>query len=337
MPPTSPAAWVREGIAMQDYDIEMVLKAAGPREKPPVEIERALRESLRQEWRAVVAQRRGRDRRMALALAAGVMAAAVGAWLAIQNFTTPAQAVGTVALAAGQMHAKSGRFGHWARVVPGEAVKTGQTLATEPTGRGAITLAGGISARLDQATRIRVAAADRLFIERGAVYVDAGAAAAAPLEIATAAGSVRHLGTQYEVRVLDGGVRVRVREGMVEWRTGAGPVASGRAGEQLTIVDGRIERGRVEPHDQAWDWVAAAAPGIDVEGLPLTGFLDWAARELGRRVEFTTPEVARQAAAIVLHGSVAGLSPSEALKAVLSTTRMQASLTDGLIVVAARQ
>jgi hypothetical protein len=34
---------------------------------------------------------------------------------------------------------------------------------------------------------------------------------------------------------------------------------------------------------------------------------------------------------------VAGLSPPEALQAVLATTRMQASLTDGLIVVAARQ
>lgn len=324
---------------MQDNDIEKVLKAAGPREKPPVEIERALRESLRQEWRAVVAERQGRQRRVALALAAGVMAAAIGAWLAIPNFTTPAQAVGTVALATGGMHAKSGRFGRWERAVPGEPVKTGQTLATEPTGRGAITLAGGISARLDQATRIRVAAADRLVIERGAVYVDAGAdaAAATPLEIVTAEGSVRHLGTQYEVRVLDGGVRVRVREGMVEWRTAAGPATSGRAGEQLTISDGRIERGRVESHGQAWDWVAAAAPAIDVEGLPLTGFLDWAARELGRRVEFATPDVAREAAAVVLHGSVAGLSPSEALMAVLATTRMQASLTDGLIVVAARQ
>jgi len=324
---------------MQDHDIEKVLKAAGPREKPPVEIERALRESLRQEWRAVVAERRDRERRMALALAAGVMAAAIGAWLAVPYFTTPAQAVGTVALATGELHEKSGRFGHWARVVPGVAVKTGQTLATEPTGRGAITLASGISARLDQATRIRVEAADRLIVERGAVYVDAGAdaAAAAPLEIVTPAGSVRHLGTQYEVRVLDGGVRVRVREGIIEWRMGSGSVTSGQAGEQLTIAGGRIERGRVEPHDQAWDWVAAAAPGIEVEGLPLTGFLEWAARELGRRVEFATPEVAREAASVVLHGSVAGLSPSEALKAVLTTTRMQASLTDGRIIVAARQ
>lgn len=323
---------------MQDHDIEKVLKAAGPREKPPLEIERALREGLRKEWRAVVAERRSRDRRRAFALAAGVMAAAIGAWLAIPNFTAPAQDAGTIALATGELHVKSGRFGRWEPAVRGAPVKTGETLATEPTGRGAITLAGGVSVRLDLGTRIKVTAADRLVIARGAVYVDAGAdaTAAAPLEIVTAAGSVRHLGTQYEVRVLEGGVRVRVREGMVEWRTGAGPATSGRAGEQLTISGGRIERGRVEPHDQAWDWAAAAAPGIDVEGLPLTGFLDWAARELGRRVEFTTPDVAREAATVVLHGSVTGLSPSEALQTVLATTRMQASLTDGLILVAAR-
>lgn len=336
---TSRAAWVREGITVQDNDIERILKAAGPRPKPPVEIERALCESLRREWRAVVAERRVRERRIAFALAAGIVAAAVAAWLAIPGLTPPAQRIGTVALASGGLHAKSGRFGRWERVAAGEPVATGETLATAPTGRGALALAGGISARLDHATRIQVAAADRLVIERGALYVDAGTggAAATPLEIVTSAGSVRHLGTQYEVRLLDGGMRVRVREGIVELRTGAGQVTSGRAGEQLTVAGGGIERGRVEPHDQAWDWAAEAAPAIDVEGLPLTGFLDWAARELGRRVEFSTPEVAEQAATVVLHGSVAGLSPSEALKAVLATTRMEASLTDGRILIAARR
>lgn len=315
-------------------DIERVLKAAGPREKPPAEIERELRESLRREWQAVVAERRGR-RRTAYALAAGVMAAAIGAWIAVPQITAPAQAVGTIVQATGELRVRSGWLGRWQEGGNGRTVSEGEVLATGPTARGALALAGGISARLDQDTQLRVAAADRLVIDRGAVYVDAGidSATVAPLEIVTPAGSVRHLGTQYEVRVLDGGLRLRVREGRVEWSSGAAS-ATGSAGEELTIGgDGSVGRGPVAIYGEAWDWAVQAAPAIDIEGLPLTGFLGWAARELGYRIEFSTPEIEREAAGVILHGSVAGLAPSRALEAVFATTRMRAVVTDGRILV----
>lgn len=322
---------------MHEHDIERVLKAAGPREKPPAEIERELRESLRHEWRAVVTERRGR-RRTAYALAAGVMAAAIGAWIAVPQFTAPVQEVGTIAQSFGDLRVRSGWLGRWQEAGDGRSVATGEVLATGPAGRGALALAGGISARLDQSTQLRVAAADRLIIDRGAVYVDAGAdsASAAPLEIVTPAGSVRHLGTQYEVRVSDSGVRLRVREGRIEWSSGAGS-AMGVAGEELTIAeDGRIGRGAVASHGEAWDWVAQAAPAIDIEGLSLAGFLGWAARELGCSIEFSSAGVAQEAAAVILHGSVAGLAPAQALDAVFTTTRMQAVVANGRIVVTGR-
>lgn len=321
-----------------DDDIARVMKAAGPRERPPAEIEQALRESLRGEWRTVVAERHGRRRRTALALAAGVMAAAIGTWLVIPDVGEPTQTVGTVALASGELRVRSGRFGRWEQVNGGQPLRTGQVLATGPAGRGALELAGGISARLDHGTEVRVAAADRLVIDRGAIYVDAGAdsTGAAPLEIVTPAGSVRHLGTQYEIRVIDSTVRLRVREGRVLWNSDAGSV-TGEAGEQLIIAaGGGIERGRVPLFGETWDWTAAAAPAIELDGMPLGEFLDWAARELGRRVEFATPEVAREAGSVVLHGSVSGLTPAEALATVFATTRMQAVLEDGRILVSAR-
>jgi ferric-dicitrate binding protein FerR (iron transport regulator) len=322
---------------MHDHDIERVLKAAGPREKPPAEIERELRESLRREWQAVVAERRG-HRRTAYALAAGVMAAAIGAWVAVPRFTAPAQAVGTIAQATGELRVRSGWLGRWQDGGSGRIVVQGDVLATGPSGRGALALAGGISARLDQGTQVRVAAADRLVMDRGAVYVDAGvdSAGAAPLEIVTPAGSVRHLGTQYEVRVLDGGVRLRVREGRVEWSSGAAS-ATGMAGEELTIQgDGSIGRGPVAIHGEAWNWALETAPAIDIEGLSLPGFLGWAARELGCSIEFSSAEVAQQAAAVILHGSIMGLAPAQALEAVLATTRMQAVVANGRIVVSGR-
>lgn len=323
---------------MPQDDLERVLKAAGPRERPPADIERELRENLRLEWRALVEERRAGRRRAAYALAAGVLAAAVGAWLAVPQWTVPTEPAGAVALAAGELSVKSGRFGRWRQAAVGQPLTTGQTLATGPAGRGALALANGISARLDYATRIRVAATDRLVIDRGAIYVDAGAesARAAPLEIVTPAGSVRHLGTQYEVRVADSAVRLRVREGRVLWESDAG-TTTGEAGEQLTVgPGGGVERERVPTFGAAWDWAAAAAPAIELDGMLLGEFLDWAARELGRRVEFATPEVEREAGSVVLHGSISGLTPAQALATVFATTRMQAVLEDGRILVSAR-
>lgn len=165
----------------------------------------------------------------------------------------------------------------------------------------------------------------------------ADSARAAPLEIVTPAGSIRHLGTQYEVRVLNDGVRLRVREGRVLWESDEG-TATGQAGEQLVVgPGGRVERGHVAPFSEDWGWAVAAAPAIELDGTPLPDFLEWVARELGCRVEFSAPEVERESQTVVLHGSAAGLSPAEALAAVFSTTRMQATVLDGRILVTTRQ
>jgi len=48
-------------------------------------------------------------------------------------------------------------------------------------------------------------------------------------------------------------------------------------------------------------------------------FLDWASRELGTRWEYGRPEMRRRVEPIVLHGSLEGLTPDEALAAVLPT------------------
>lgn len=321
---------------MQDQDIERVLKSAGAREKPPAEIERALRDGLRAEWRAMLHERRDRQRRFtALALAAGVVAAAIGVWIAAPQLAKPGDAVGSVTLATGGLTAKSGFFGSRSDLKVGDSLRVGQTLTTRPGGRGALALPGGVSVRLDGSTRLTLASATEITLDRGALYIDAksGAAGSPRLDVTTPSGSVRHVGTQYEVRLVGPDVRLRVREGRVEWQSRSGDLEQGRAGEQLTISgNGSIERGAALPYGESWDWTAAAAPGIDIEGLPLAEFLAWVSRELGREVRFGGPETAQEATAIVLHGSIAGLTPEQALNAVLATTRLRATVADALII-----
>lgn len=326
---------------MNDADIDMVLKSAGPREKPPVQVEHAVRANLRAEWRAVVAAgHRHRRRRTNFALAAGIVAAAVGVWVAVPRLAGPPDVVATMAIAAGEVTVRSGWHDRWSSAAAGQPLLTGQELRTGSAGRGALTLAGGISARMDHDTRLTIASADRIVLEHGALYVDAGPGdpAALRLDVVTPSGSVRHVGTQYEVRLLDSGVRLRVREGRVEWQSRDGSVEHSRVGEQLTIADdGSVERVAAQRYGESWDWIAATSPGIDIEGLPLAEFLTWAARELGVEVAYASADIATDVAGIVVHGSISGLTPRQALDAVLAATSVRATVVYGRIVVGGQE
>ncbi|MGH8250091.1 MAG: FecR domain-containing protein [Steroidobacteraceae bacterium] len=321
---------------MNDEDLERVLKGAGQREKPPPEVERAVRQRLRDEWRAVVADRHRRSRRRAIsAIAAGLVVAAIGVWAVGPRLTASNKIVATVALVTGELRVNSGWFGFRQRIGEGQPLMLGQTLETGPAGRVALALPTGVSVRLDHRTRLSIPGADRLKLERGTLYVDSGVAVPADrLDVLTPSGSVRHIGTQYEVHLLEPGVRLRVRDGRIEWRSRTGELERGAAGEQLTILDsGSVERRPVPGYGTSWDWAAGIAPAIEIEGLPLAAFLSWAARELGRDVDYASPQIEGEVADIVVHGSIAGLTPAQALDAVLATTSVRATIADRRIVV----
>jgi ferric-dicitrate binding protein FerR (iron transport regulator) len=321
-----------------ELDIERVLKAAGRREPVPPAIEHAAREQLREEWRAVVAERRGANRRVAFfAAAAGIVVAVAGLFLAASQSGGGAP-VGALVVAQNDVRVSSGWLHGTTPATPGLTLKTGESLETGADARAAFSMPGIASARIDSDTRVRVAAADRLVIERGTLYVDAGLGlpGASRLLVETPAGSVRHVGTQYEVRIDGGVVRLRVREGRIEWRSRSGTLESGRAGEQLTIAaNGAVAREASPRYGDSWEWTAEAAPSIAVEGRPLDEFLGWAGRELGREVAYASPAVRDEVAAIVVHGSVDGLTPREALDAVLATTSVRGTLEPGRVLVSA--
>jgi len=321
----------------EEFNIESVLKAAGRREPVPAAIETVAREHLRREWRAIVAERQGaRRRNTVLAMAASVAAAVVGLWLVASQNGAGSGPVGTMVVARGDVRLRDGWLKGWEPASAGLALEAGQSLETGAGGRAGITMPGIASLRLDHGTRLRLAAADRLVIERGTLYVDAGIErpGESRLLVETPAGVVRHVGTQYEVRIEGPDVRLRVREGHIEWRSRTGAVERGQAGEQLTIgANGDVARGASPSYGETWEWIGGATPAIDIEGRPLAQFLAWAGRELGREVVFATPGVRREAASIVVHGSIAGLTPREALDAVLATTSVRGTIDEGQIVV----
>jgi ferric-dicitrate binding protein FerR (iron transport regulator) len=321
-----------------ESSIERVLRAAGGRDQPSESLERHVRAAVHAEWRAVVAQRVRARRQVGFAIAAALALAVFGLWASRFWVEAPRTIVASVSRAEGMVSARESSWlatwMSWRPLNARQSVRSGEDLMTGPNGRAALTWANGISLRLDRSTRIALVDAQRIDVRNGAVYVDSGATTGArPLRIDTPAGVVSHVGTQYEVRLLKSDVRIRVREGRVELSDPSGVAERVDAGEQLTVVaSGGHERIAIDTGGTEWAWVTDIAPPFEIEGRSLREFLSWAGRELGEDIVFATPESEAEAASVTLHGSVAGLTPAEALQAVLPTTRLHSSQKDGRIV-----
>jgi ferric-dicitrate binding protein FerR (iron transport regulator) len=310
-----------------DRDLAALLAAAGPLARPSPEAMAEARAAVEAEWRAAVATRRNRQRTMTWAAAAGIAVAAVAVWIA-RPWVQPAhELVGAVERIVGEVEQDSGR-GRWTPLAATDALDAGTRLRTGSDGRAALQLGSGIELRLDSRTVIAIAEPGRAVLAEGAVYVDAGAepgAATQDFLLETPAGTVRHLGTQYEARIVDGALRVGIREGRVEIGSRGGKLL-GEAGEQLVLQDGRLTRSQLAATADDWDWVAMVTPPFSIEGRSVDAFLGWAGRETGRAVVYATPEAERRAREVALRGTVEGLTPDEAVVAVLSTTSLQPSL-----------
>lgn len=312
---------------MEDRDLVRLLGAAGARVRPSAGATAEARAAVEAEWRVTVAARRSRQRTMTWAAAAGIAVAAVAVWIARPLVGPGDGPVAAMARVVGDVQRDSGD-GRWMSLGSTDSVAAGSRVRTGADGRAALRLPDGIELRLDSGTVIAFEDASHARLADGAVYVDAGVgsdAASSGFSLETPAGKVRHLGTQYEARLADGGLRVGIREGRVEI-AGRGGKVRGDAGEQLVLQQGRVVRSRLAPTADQWNWVGTITPPFEVEGRSVDAFLAWVARETGRAIVYATPEAAQRARNVALRGTVEGLTPDEAVVAVLSTTSLQPSL-----------
>lgn len=300
----------------EDRALEALLARVGARIEPPPEIADEVRRAVHAAWRSTVEVRAIRRRKTMYAVAASLAFVLVVAAAALRWTISAPATVATVALIQGSLRGEDG-----AARSAGDAVREGEVLHTGPDGRAALAMGQSLSVRLDRNSVVEMAATDRLLLRSGAVYVDAPMGGD-ELVIETRSGAVRHIGTQYQVRVRERAIEISVREGKVAASLAGGADAVGVAGERLTVSDaGAVDRTRIAPNAPAWEWAAQAAPPFDIDNRSLAALVAWVARETGRSVQYASDDARRAAEALMLRGSIAGLAPDEALNAALSTTR----------------
>jgi ferric-dicitrate binding protein FerR (iron transport regulator) len=310
----------------QEPDIVAALiRTAGRRTEPPADAYRRVFAAAQ----AALRERTTRRRERIGLLAAGVAATLVLAVLLVLRSTPTApqpDVLATVVRSVGSLEVGAGDA--WRHAAASQdRLEAGTRLRTAADGRAALALAGGHSLRLAPGTEILFDAPGRLYVERGAIYVDSGTRPAeSGITVVTPAGTARDLGTQFELQVAGTRLRLRVREGRVSVDRG-GRSLTGRAGEQLAFDDfGRVSRSTIERDAEAWRWAEEIAPVPDIEGKPASQLIAWVARETGREVRYADATAEARAASVILHGNIRNLAPAEALAAMLATTDLECVL-----------
>jgi ferric-dicitrate binding protein FerR (iron transport regulator) len=297
--------------------VASLIRAAGRRTAPP---EEAYRQVLAAATAAFHEKKTRRFERNGLMAAAAAVIAAIAIALALQwrpaslqpRAATVVRLVGSVELATAQ--------GWQALIDANSVLPAGARLRTLPGGSAALALEDGASLRLAAATEVTLDGSRDLMLRSGKLYLDHRARSGPGYRIETPAGTARDVGTQFELQVRDGALRLRVREGSVEIDR-AGQVVSGAAGEQLDFDPlGGVARSTIAANDRAWQWAEAIAPTPDMDGKSAAALIAWVARETGHQLRYESSGVEQRATTVILHGNIRHLTPLAALDAMLATT-----------------
>ena len=265
---------VDEGsTASGDEAVARLIRLAGHRPPVPDEDHAIVRAAARAQWQWTVASERRRSRVVRgatglLAMAAAVLLfVATGLWDRLRRSVVPPVAV------VAQSTAAVPRVGaYWA----GDPVET-------TAGRLALLFEkNDESVRLDTETRLSLKSSSVLELQQGAVYIDSQNPGSR-LEVHTELGIVRHIGTQFEVRLEPDGsemqMRVRVREGKVEVEDLGGQTWTLGKDDGLTVTAAAAKPETISCHGSHWDWVVSSRPPLGVEEPTIRRVLEWAARE----------------------------------------------------------
>jgi ferric-dicitrate binding protein FerR (iron transport regulator) len=317
------------------------------RKQPPAEDEQLIRQAVHGQWQAMT---RGRRRRIwTWALAASIVLVVVTAVrispqapIADSGATVASieRIVGTVKAfsANGSVALHSGAA---TELTIGD-VMNGLTLRSGTASGAGLRWMNGTLVRLDENSELKLLSDVEIFLMSGRVYLDTlpGQAAGQAIVIRTPQGLVRHLGTQFMVQASASSLLISVREGEVMVQAlptsisaGQQGPATARVGQQLRLSpNGKIELESIPTWGDNWTWAEVLSPGFESDGRSLADLFTWAGRELGRRVEYTTPSAESVAATTLLHGNL-DVQPQQALAVATATSDLTTRLSDGNIVI----
>lgn len=320
---------------LSDEALASLLENVDVRPKPPVEMEQAVFEHSRAQWRAMQAARKRRKTYRYFAAAAVLVLTLLIKPVFFSGLPDggASLALGTVSNLKGLVYVvREGRRETLANA--SEALYAGESIIASADSGLSIRWAAGSSVRVDQNSELLLSSAAELGLVSGRVYVDVpllpSGQPAPDLAVATQFGLVSHIGTQFMVSSDAEAVQVLVREGSVSVSNDQQTVVAA-AGNQLTLdsVDS-ISRDTVPVFGSQWQWAEQLAPVFEVDGLPLFEVLNRISRETGKPILYDSADAQRIATSTIMHGNI-DEDPSNALELVLQTNDLSWFEEDGKV------
>ena len=306
-----------ESVMRADAAVEALLERAAPRPAPPADDEQLVRAAVQAEWQAVTGRLKTRRRMKHFAIAATVLLGVAVSFNALQPVDVPALQVARISKSHGSIYLL-GEQSELRAMSDLSLIYAGQVIDTGDDAGMGLEWGNGGSLRIDQNTRIEFTSADSVFLHAGQVYFDSqnelvAAITGSALEIETGHGSVKHQGTQYMTAVDVRDLTVSVREGEVVVDGTYVDQAIAVAGQQLTVSGGaRPSVVNIDGYGEAWDWIEATAPTVNMDGKSTFEFLQRIGREIGLALEFESAAAETLARDGILQGTI-NLGPRDEL------------------------
>lgn len=302
-------------------DIGRLIASAGPRPEPARQIEETVRSAVELAWRESVDRRNAHRRQRWLAVAATLVAITGGLlWFAERHDSVVPPADATLLAVRGDVTVAAA---HEQRlIVAGSRLPLGTMVRTGKNGFALMTVARE-SLRVGPDSRLRIGSGGHVRLSDGRIYVEtSGPRGGPPLIVRTPFGRVSHLGTQFQVVVGSTGMAVSVRSGHVRVTEASGYAERLTIGEGVEVLrGGAVQRIAVKPYGPDWAWADSLVPDLPIDGRPLSEFLAWYTRETGLKLVLLGQGTAAAVRHTILSGSIAGLTPDQALEAVMASTR----------------
>jgi ferric-dicitrate binding protein FerR (iron transport regulator) len=194
-------------------------------------------------------------------------------------------------------------------------VHAGDTVETSTGATAAFDWSGG-SLRVAENTRFRFDTPRTLTLTRGTIYF-ASAPGSRSVEVRTPFGVIHDIGTQFEVRMAEDAVRIRVREGRIDLSRQSAHHTADAGTELFARSEGDVKRSSIPRSGADWDWVTRAAPPMSLNGN-VQQLLGQITREKGLSLLVTDQSIA----SMTMRGNVP-LGPDEALDAVAAASGLR--------------
>ena len=322
-----------------DRELEKLLRRAPPRQTPEDAAVEAARLVVHDEWRDVVGQQRRRGFTR-WAIAATVLLIIFSVANVYRSASVGAMQVAEIQKSFGAVSI----FGPQPSVSEDSSlttIRSGQTIVTGLKAGMAIARDDGGSIRIDENSKVEFLSGASIFLHTGRVYFDStpsqliDASHSSDREhfvVQTAHGVVSHVGTQFMTEVDGESLIVNVREGHVAV-DGTYHAATVAFHEQVTFSGHSFPTTSTYPgHGREWAWIAKTSPPIDVEGVTIDQFLNWAGRELGLEVMYAVPDAKQIAMQYEFRGlDVKSSEPRKALELHMATTTLDSRIDGGKI------